>query len=194
MWISCLLFLTVLELYLRTHCASFNINDSGETILVCTRMTISHSPGYPLHMLWGKFNNVLFPFGQPMLRVTMASIWTASLSVVFFFQILKRVIGEALLVRRPEEEEPPSWMTVVPALAGAFLFAFSYQHWFQAGGCKGGIYTLNTMQYLAILLVIFKISHRGAGERALLLVCFMIGLDCRTIGPTSSSCFLFSSG
>jgi tetratricopeptide (TPR) repeat protein len=176
MWIPCLLFLGILELYLRTHCASFNINDSGETILVCTRMTISHSPGYPLHMLWGKFNNVMFPFGQPMLRITMTSIWTASLSVVLFYQILKRVLVEALAARTTEGEAVPHWMAEAPALAGAIMFACSYQHWFQAGGCKGGIYTLNTFLYLSILLLLFRVAHRGQASRALLLIGFMAGL------------------
>jgi len=176
MWISCLLFLTILELYLLTHCASFNINDSGETILVCTQMTISHSPGYPLHMLWGKVNNVLFPFGQPMLRVTMASLWTASLSVVLFYSILKRVLVEALALKAGEDKAMPSWMTEVPALAGAFMFAFSYQQWFQAGGAKGGIYTLNTFLFLTIVWLLFRVSHRGLAARSLFLFCFVFGL------------------
>lgn len=46
------LFLFVFYIYLRTVCATFNINDSGETIMVCDLLTISHSPGYPLHTLW----------------------------------------------------------------------------------------------------------------------------------------------
>jgi tetratricopeptide (TPR) repeat protein len=176
MWTSCLLFLAVLEMYLLTHCASFNINDSGETILVCTRLTISHSPGYPLHMLWGKFNNVLFPFGQPMLRVTMASIWTASLSVVLFFQILKRAIVEALSIQTTGDEASPRWMSEVPALAGAWMFACSYQQWFQAGGAKGGVYTLNTFLYLSMVVLLLRVAHRGMAGRASLLVCFLFGL------------------
>lgn len=176
MWTTCLLFLAVFELYLRSHCASFNINDSGETILVCTRLTISHSPGYPLHMFWGKFLNVMFPFGQPMLRVTLASIWTAALSVALFYQILRRVVREALLVREGEGGASPAWLSETPALAGALLFAFSYQHWFQAGGAKGGIYTLNTALYLSILLILFRMAHRGQSSRALVLIGFLAGL------------------
>jgi len=176
MWTSCLLFLAVFEMYLLTHCASFNINDSGETILACARMTISHSPGYPLHMLWGRFNDLIFPFGQPMLRVTLASVWTASLSVVLFFHILKRVIGEALNAPTTGDIAAPRWVSEVAVLAGACLFACSYQQWFQAGGAKGGIYTLNICLSLAIVALFFRMAHRGKASHALFLVCFFFGL------------------
>jgi len=126
--------------------------------------------------LWGKFNNNFFPFGQPMLRVTMASIWTASFSVVLFFQILKRGIGEALVVQYQGQAEAPRWMSEVPALAGAWMFACSYQHWFQAGGAKGGIYTLNTFLVLAMVALLLRLAHRGMASRNLILVSFLFGL------------------
>ena len=177
MWIPYALFLLVFQLYLRTHCASFNINDSGETILVCTQLTISHSPGYPLHALWGKLNNILFPFGQPMFRVTLASMWMGAASVSMFYVLLKRVLRETLGKGLADPTVAPLWVGDVAAFAGSLLFAFSYQHWFQAGGAKGGIYTLNTFLTLAILICVLRMAHRGWAPKSLIMVGFLLGLS-----------------
>src|SRR5580658_9805363 len=88
MLIPVFLFFFVFEVYLLTHCASFNINDSGETIMVCDLLTISHSPGYPLHTLWGRVN-CLLPLGKPMLRVTFCSMVTGTVSVIVVYWFLK---------------------------------------------------------------------------------------------------------
>jgi len=177
MWIPCLLFLTVFQIYLFTYCASFNINDSGETIVSCACLAIGHSPGYPLHMLWGKVCVFLFPFGQPMLSVTMASLLTASLSVVVFHQILKRLWMEVLLPASP-------WAAEVPALLGAILFAFSRQHWFQAGGAKGGIYSLNTLLFMSLVGCLLQTNQRRKEARLLLLAAFLLGLGAANHWPS----------
>jgi hypothetical protein len=184
MWISCLLFLSVFEIYLRTHCASFNVNDSGETILACSRLAVSHSPGYPLHMLWGNVFTQLFPFGQPMLRVTLASMATASLSVVLFYNVLKHVLDELWLHVDGGVESGGEWKTAASAWAASWWFAFSYQAWFQAGGAKGGIYTLNTLGLLAVTFLLVHISHRGRAFRFLLLSAFLFGLGLSNHWPS----------
>ncbi len=179
MWIPYVFFLTILGVYLRTFCASFNINDSGETILVCTRLTISHSPGYPLHALWGKFNNVLMDFGQPMMRVTLASVTISALSVTLLYLILRKVFREALEAKPASKDGNHSvsaWLVETPALAGALMFAFSYQHWFQSGGAKGGIYTLNTFLTLFIVHVLLRMDHRGWAPKALICFGFLFGM------------------
>ena len=91
MFIPALLFFFTFFFYLRTHCASFNINDSGETIMVCDLLTISHSPGYPLHTLWGRVN-CLLPIGQPMFRVTFCSMLTGTVAVVVIYWVIKMLI------------------------------------------------------------------------------------------------------
>src|SRR5581483_6374031 len=95
MWIPFFLFTLVYEVYLLTHCASFNINDSGETIMVCDLLTISHSPGYPLHTLWGRVN-CLLPIGKPMFRVTFCSLVTGSFSVLMLYFTLRMLLKQFL--------------------------------------------------------------------------------------------------
>ncbi|HUO57182.1 MAG TPA: DUF2723 domain-containing protein [bacterium] len=182
MFIPVFLFFFVFFFYLRTHCATFNINDSGETIMVCDLLTISHSPGYPLHTLWGRVN-CLLPLGKPMLRVTLCSMWTGTVSVVMAYWVLKMMIkgvldtpatGSSSVVEAPA---PKQWLWEVPALFGALTFAFSYQHWFQAGGAKGGIYTLNTLLSVSMLFLFFKMRESGWFIKSFLMMGFLYGLS-----------------
>src|ERR1019366_308088 len=105
MFIPALLFFFTFFFYLRTCCASFNINDSGETIMVCDLLTISHSPGYPLHTLWGRVN-CLLPIGQPMFRVTFCSMLTAAVAVVVIYWVLKMFIKGILDVPTGSTSSP----------------------------------------------------------------------------------------
>ncbi len=174
------LFLFVFYIYLRTVCATFNINDSGETIMVCDLLTISHSPGYPLHTLWGRVN-CLLPFGKPMFRVTFCSLLTGSVSVAILYSVLKMMFKEALNIDVGHSADDSSflksWVYSVPALFGALVFAFSYQHWFQACGAKGGIYTLNTFLSVFMLYLFFKMREKGWFIKSILLMGFLYGLS-----------------
>jgi hypothetical protein len=194
MWIPFLLLIFVYEAYLLTHCASFNINDSGETIMVCDLLTISHSPGYPLHTLWGRVN-CLLPIGKPMFRVTFCSLLTGTISVLMVYYTLQMVLkqvfnpaeywpfmgGSKPPAADPRDEanppkEPSAWLWETPALFGALVFAFSYQHWFQTGGAKGGIYTLNTWLTITMVYLLFKMRERGWFVKSFLLIGFLYGL------------------
>ena len=196
MFIPAFLFFFVFAVYLRTHCASFNINDSGETIMVCDLMTVSHSPGYPLHTLWGRVN-CLLPLGQPMLRVTFCSMLTGTMAVVVFYWFLKMTLkgvfdpsgaspfaqssgGQAGQVPQEppnaREQRPGPWLWEIPALFGALLFAFSYQNWFQACGAKGGIYTLNSLLSVCMLWLFYKMREGGWFIKSFLLMGFLYGL------------------
>lgn len=180
MYIPVALFFIVFYFYLRTHCATFNINDSGETIMVCDLLTISHSPGYPLHTLWGRVN-CLLPIGKPMFRVTFCSLITGTISVTVIYLTLKMMFRG---IFAPSETSTDSadikqgaWIWQVPALFGALIFAFSYQHWFQSGGAKGGIYTLNTLMSVCMLFLFFKMKENGWFIKSFLLMGFLYGLS-----------------
>lgn len=170
MALCALIFFLSMALYLRTHCATFNINDSGETILACHRLTVEHSPGYPLHCLIGRVF-CLVDAGQPMFRVTWLSVVCSSLALVFFFLTIR-----LLLQRLAENKEEASFWASLAAFFGTMMFAFSYQHWFQAGGAKGGIYTLNTLFTVMILYFVFKCRDAAWGEKTPRLCAFIYGM------------------
>jgi hypothetical protein len=85
------LFLFTLFFYLRTLCATFNINDSGETIMDCNNLAIAHAPGYPLHTLLGRIF-CLLPLGQPMFRLTFASAVMGALATVMVYLVLRKIL------------------------------------------------------------------------------------------------------
>ena len=180
MFIPPLLFLFTLFFYLRTLCATFNINDSGETIMDCSLLAIAHSPGYPLHSLWGRLF-CLFPLGQPMFRLTFASALMGALSVTVAYVLLKKTFQGGRASANQEsgaslEKPGGGWLVEVPALFGALTFAFSFQHWFQSGGAKGSIYTLNTMLAVLMLYFLFKTREEGWFTRGFLMCVFFLGL------------------
>ena len=179
--IPAVLFFFTLFFYLRTQCATFNNNDSGETIMVCDLLTISHSPGYPLHTLWGRVS-CLLPLGQPMMRLTFNSMLTGAVAVVVIYWVLKMLLkgifdssDSAEVVSA--DQKPGPWIWEIPALFGALTFAFSYQQWFQACGAKGGIYTLNTLMSACMLFLFFKMRENGWFIKSFLLMGFLYGLS-----------------
>ncbi|HEY5039664.1 MAG TPA: DUF2723 domain-containing protein, partial [bacterium] len=181
MLIPAFLFLFTFFFYLLTHCASFNIADSGETILACSQLDIGHSPSYPLHALWGRVN-CLLPLGQPMLRVTFSSIITGAGSTVILYLVLKIIFKEIFYANKttqpvPVEKKPPRWILEIPALFGALTFGFSSEQWFQACGAKGGIYTLNTLFSLCVFLILFKMREKGCFIKSFFLTTYIFCLS-----------------
>ncbi len=175
MWIPVSLFFFTFFFYLRSLCATFNINDSGETIMNCDLLALAHSPGYPLHTLLGRVA-CLIPLGQPMFRVSLLSSLIASLTAVMVYVVLKQVLRTALAAPAGGQEKPEAWLLEAPALFGALVFAFSFQYWFQTGGAKGSIYTLNILLSTATLFFLFKMREEGRFLQAFRVIAFLLGL------------------
>jgi hypothetical protein len=171
MFIALGLFFFTLFFYLRSLCATFNINDSGETIVDCDLLSLAHSPGYPLHTLWGRIF-CLLPLGQPMFRLTFCSAVMGAASVALAYLLLHHILENAA-----KDSPAGSWFTAkIPALFGALAFAFSYQHWFQSGGGKGSIYTLNNLLAVVMFLILVKMREPGWFKRGFFLSVFFLGL------------------
>ena len=167
------LFLFTLCFYLRTLCATFNINDSGETIMDCDLLALAHSPGYPFHTLVGRIFCFL-PLGQPMFRLTFGSAVMGAASVALVYAIARRLLEG--LPGGPVEAPRFRPRVSFPALFSSLVFAFSYQHWFQSGGGKGSIYTLNTLLAVSTLLILLKMREPGWFKRGFFLALFFLGL------------------
>jgi len=175
MFVPILLFFFVLAFYLQSLCATFNINDSGETIMNCDLLALAHSPGYPLHTLLGRVA-CLLPLGQPMFRISFLSSLIGSLTAVMVYALLKKVLEPALLASMDQTQKPEAWLWEVPSLFGALVFAFSFQYWFQTGGAKGSIYALNILIATAMLFFLFKMREDGWFLCSTLVMTFLLGL------------------
>ncbi len=175
MFIPLGLFFFTLFFYLRTLCATFNINDSGETIMDCDLLALAHSPGYPLHTLLGRLF-CLLPLGQPMFRLTFGSAVMGAFSVMMVYVILRKLLKNADGPSVTDANHTESWIWEIPSLFGALVFAFSYQHWFQSGGAKGSIYTFNTLLAVMALFLLLKMREEGWFIRGFLLMGFFLGM------------------
>ena len=176
MFIPLGLFFFTFFFYLRTLCATFNINDSGETIMDCDLLALAHSPGYPLHTLWGRLS-CLLPLGQPMFRLTFCSAVMGAFSVMMVYAILRLIFKTTPEPSDNNGLDRGSWIWEVPSLFGALVFAFSYQQWFQACGAKGSIYTLNTLLATVMLFLLLKMREPGRFMRNFLSAGLVLGLS-----------------
>ncbi len=169
------LFFFTLFFYLRTLCATFNINDSGETIVDSDLLSIAHSPGYPLHTLLGRIF-CLLPLGQPMFRLTFGSSLMGAAAVTLLYLIMRKVLKGSPGNEPAGKDFGTGLALEIPALFSALVFAFSYQHWFQAGGAKGSIYTFNTLLAASTVLILLKMREPGWFKRGFALFAFFLGL------------------
>ncbi len=179
--------LAVYGLFLYTLCATFNINDSGETISVAYRLAIGHSPGYPLHTVAGRMF-CLLPVGSMAYRVTLLSAMLSALTVVllarFFFHFCRDLVFAEAQTETTGRKLVTRKFVLAWAFASALFFGFSETFWFQAIGAKGGIYALNSFFLAAITLCLYgwwRLNRRRPvsdlrGEKYLLLFFFLFGL------------------
>jgi hypothetical protein len=169
MYIPIGLFLFTLFFYLRTLCATFNINDSGETIMDCNNLAIAHAPGYPLHTLLGRIF-CLLPLGQPMFRLTFASAVMGALATVMVYLVLRKIL------KNIPTSGQSRFLVEIPALFAALCFAFSYQQWFQSCGAKGSIYMLNILLSITLVFLLLKMREEGGFVKGFFLSVFLFGL------------------
>jgi len=152
----CVIFLMAFWVYVRTLCGSFNINDSGETITICANLWIGHSPGYPLHTILGKLFTGL-GIGTPMFQVSLFSAVAAALVIALLPVLLTRY-GFSPLAQA----------------CGMVLFALSENYWLQAGGAKGGIYTLGTLFMVVVLIAVEHLNRAPLTPGLMALIGFLI--------------------
>ena len=116
LWLSLIVGLVALVVYVRTMCPTIYVGDSGELAAAVHVVGIPHPPGYPLYVLLGKLFSVLVPIGRPALRLNLFSAFCSSLSVVFLCLTMS-ALGFAWYV----------------AAAAALTWAFTASLWSQSG-------------------------------------------------------------
>jgi hypothetical protein len=115
-FISILVGVAALVVYLRTMCRTIYVGDSGELAAAVHVWGVPHPPGYPLYVLLGKLFSLLVPVGKPALRLSIFSAVCASAAVAFLYLSLI-ALGFA------------TWTSAGVALA----WAFSASLWSQSG-------------------------------------------------------------
>ena len=126
LWLSLIVGLAALVVYVRTMCPTIYVGDSGELAAAVHVVGIPHPPGYPLYVLLGKLFSVLIPVGTPAFRLNLFSAVCSSLSVTFLCLTLSTL-------RFP-------WYV---AAAVSLTWAFSASLWSQSGIAR--VYALGAL-------------------------------------------------
>ena len=153
------LFLTTLAVYINTLGPALFRNDSPETITACVTLGVSHPPSYPLHTLLGR----LFSFialGNPAMTLNLFAAFLGSVGVCLFALNLWIFLSEFTVKAGTITNRIP---LIATCLAGSFSFAFSKSYWSASLTAKGGIYVLQIVLELGLLLCLqFWIKSSGS--------------------------------
>jgi tetratricopeptide (TPR) repeat protein len=160
----CAGFLFVFFLYLTSMSASYNCDDSPETITAFYTLGIQHPPGYPLITMAGKvFLNA--PLGGIMFRANLFSAFLNLAAAFALYLLAKRVLACV---------SPGRTANAAAAVAAAFIYALSASSWLQGTIAKGAIYSFNSLLTVLFLLALVRIRE---GMKFFYLFAFLYGLS-----------------
>jgi tetratricopeptide (TPR) repeat protein len=172
--LACIL-LCVFGVYLSTMLPVFKNNDSPETSVAAYTLGIGHPPGYPFFTMAAKIMTLL-PLASPAFRVNLFSAFLALFVLVITYLILTRhIFGFSVFnVTRVY------W---VLGFGSVFILAFSLVFWNQALEAKGGIYMMNLLFAVSIILLVFEIFAKPA-HKYFYLISFLYGLGLANHWPS----------
>ena len=154
------LFVGVLVCYVATAAPDVALVDSGELALTAATGGVAHPPGVPLYLLVGRIFAAL-PFATPARALNlMSAFWMAAGVAVLF------LAGERLLAFLGAQR----WQRVFAALAGAVIFATSYNPWTWSAVTE--VYSLNVFLLAMAWLFAWRAAvglaeaKPGGGRRA----------------------------
>ncbi|OGF46896.1 MAG: hypothetical protein A2231_12640 [Candidatus Firestonebacteria bacterium RIFOXYA2_FULL_40_8] len=160
------IFIVVLLVLMFTTCPVVYVGDTGEVVAAAHSLGIAHPPGYPLYTTLGHIFSYL-PLSNIAFRVNLLAAFLAALAAALFFK---------LLIKLSESLKLTSDLTPFFALTSALLLAFSRTFWAQGVMAKGGIYHLNLIFIIAIIILLVQVLQKS-DKNALLLLSFLSGLS-----------------
>lgn len=131
-------------------------HDTAEFAAVARRLSLSHSPGHPLHTLV-THGGWFFPLGDAGFRANLASGLAVAAALGLFYRLLRHLAPEA-----------PWWGAFAAALLPAVLPAV----WLQAA--RAEVYGLQILLSVVLALLCLRVARGEA--RALPLLAFAFGL------------------
>ena len=154
-------------LYLITLCPTVYVGDSGEFTTAARILGITHPPGYPLYVLFGKIFSTLFPFGNIGYRINLMSAFFGALTCGMVYLISKRLINNNINEFQKENTKTSSTVFTIAIISALFL-SFSKTFWSQAVVAE--IYTINAF-FITLLIYISITKYKN-----LYLFSFISGL------------------
>ncbi len=177
--IASVITLIVLIVYIRTMAPGVIAGDSGELTTEIYQMGACHPPGYPLYGILGKVFTFI-PLGDIAHRVNLYVAFSGAFAIFMLYLVLVKLLGFN------RDKGKISLSVHLPAVAAAFIFAFSYDFW-QQSSASGKFYSLNVLLVAAMLFVMvlwyeemmyFRNEAKiHFAERMTILLGFIMGLS-----------------
>jgi hypothetical protein len=149
--------------YLITLAPTVSFIDSGELSAVAATLGIAHPTGYPLFTILGWLFTKLPIDNTIIYKLNIMSALYGAASAYFFFLFLVSifeflVLGQAQTKNvRPGQTSvsfPKLYRSIIPAVGGTLLLAFSPTYWSQAVAVE--VYSLHILFLSLILLTFFN--------------------------------------
>ena len=167
-------FLYAFIIYMITMAPTTSFWDCGEFIATAITLGVPHPPGTPFFLLLGNFFSQLPTFSDLGARVNLISPIFSALAVMFLYLIIVQLIEQW---RGKVKSWPDSLIVYGSAIIGAFTFAVSDSHWFNA--VEAEVYSLSTFFTSIVVWLILKWNtnsgHPG-NVRYILFIAYMFGL------------------
>lgn len=133
--------------YLTTLAPTVATNDAGRFQAAAPVLGTGHPTGYPTFILFGKLFTYL-PVGDLAYRMNLMAAFFGALAAALFFLVAVELGARAL-----------------PAVGGAFVFAFSTTFWSQAAFAE--VYTMHATFILAVAYLLLRWRRAGTAAYAL---------------------------
>jgi len=169
-----ILFFISFIIYFDTMAPTVSYWDCGEFIAVSYRLAVPHPPGSPLFLLLGRIISMI-PFHPDIaFRVNLLSPLTSAFAVMFLYLSIVMIVKQW---RGKINDNRDGLIAFGGAAIGAFTFAFTDSHWFNA--VEAEVYSMSTFFTAIVVWLILcwneKAEEHGH-ERYILIIAYMIGL------------------
>lgn len=179
-WTAALVGICALVIYGATAARTLTLWDSGEMVAASRVLGITHPPGAPLFVLWGRLATLMPSPDDVAARVHGLSVLFATATAVMAVLVL----GE-LIQRVQQRRQSPDGTTAAAsriarwggAAVGALALAFSDAQW--ANALEAEVYApylFLTVLVLWLLLRWIPRRHDRGADRLLLLAAYVTGL------------------
>jgi len=145
-------FLVSFVIYLITLCPTVYVGDSGEFTTAAYTLGITHPPGYPLYVLFGKIFSILIPYGNIAYRINLMSGLFGALTCSILYLILIH------LFRRNNRESNSTNKYIFIAILSSLFLSFSKTFWSQSVIAE--VYTINAF-IIALLIYLSVTKHNN---------------------------------
>lgn len=168
--------------YLGTLNPALFRNDSPEVMVGCIGLGVIHAPGYPFYMLAGRLFSFL-QLGNPAMTLNFFAAFLGAIAALLFF-LNARLFLNHLSIPAPASLHPV--LVDLLCLIAALNFGLSQTFWGNALAAKGGIYLMQIVLELSIILAAQTLVARNPKPRngMFLLFAFLFAMGFCNHWPT----------